>query len=138
MKTVYIAGCWDLCHEGHINILTKARNLGDFLVVAVNSDEFVRDYKKIEMAENENVRLNNIRDLGLADLCFILEGYTSQRNYIDILKPSIIVHGNDWTGDNLHLQMNITDEQFKKYGIEFVYPEYTPGVSSTILRNNLK
>ena len=47
-KTVYIAGCWDLCHHGHINILKKAKEFGDFLIVGVNSDSFVMSYKKLK------------------------------------------------------------------------------------------
>jgi len=136
MTTVYIAGCWDFCHKGHINILTKARELGDFLVVAVNSDKFIYSYKKIKTHYNENERLNAIRSLHFVDIAFILEDHDSQRKYIDIFKPSIIVHGSDWKGDSLYKQMNITKEQIDKYGIEFTFPEYTPGISSTLLRNN--
>ena len=134
MKTIYIAGCWDYCHQGHINILQKARNMGDLLIVAVNSDKFILSYKGIKMHYNENERVNAIRKLGLADVVFILEDYDSQRKYIDVFKPSIIVHGNDWHGKSLYKQMNITEEQIEKYGIEFKYPDYTPGVSSTLLR----
>jgi glycerol-3-phosphate cytidylyltransferase len=138
MKTVYIAGCWDLLHQGHLNILKKAKDMGEYLVVGVNSDNFVKFYKKIKMAENENKRLNNLRSLDFVDLAFILEDYDSQRKYIDIFKPSVIVHGNDWKGDSLYKQMNITESQIENYGIDFQYPDYTPGVSSTILRNQMK
>jgi glycerol-3-phosphate cytidylyltransferase len=138
MKTVYIAGCWDFCHHGHVNILTKAKEFGDFLVVAVNSDNFVMSYKKIKMAQDENTRLNQIRKLDFVDLAFILEDHESQRKYIDIFKPSIIVHGGDWKGDSLYKQMNITEEQMKLYGITFEYPPYTDGISSTILREKNK
>lgn len=134
-KTVYIAGCWDYCHEGHVNIIKKAKELGDFLVVAVNSDEFVESYKKIKMHNDENSRINAIRELDIADVVFILEDHESQRKYIDIFKPDIIVHGSDWKGNSLHSQMNITEEQIESYGIKFVYPEYTKGVSSTQIRD---
>jgi cytidyltransferase-like protein len=138
MKTVYIAGCWDYCHEGHRNILNKARELGDFLVVAVNSDAFIRSYKGIKMDNNEYKRISAIRELGVADVVFILEDHESQRKYVDVFKPDIIVHGSDWRGDELYKQMNITLEQIEKYGIEFVYPEYTAGVSSTQIRETNK
>jgi glycerol-3-phosphate cytidylyltransferase len=135
MKNTYIAGCWDFCHEGHINILKKAKTFGDFLIVAVNSDKFILDYKKIKMSQDENIRLNQIRKLDFVDLSFILENHDSQNKYIDIFKPSIIVHGSDWTGSDLYKQMNISENQITEYGIEFKYPEYTEGVSSTLLRN---
>jgi glycerol-3-phosphate cytidylyltransferase len=137
-KTVYIAGCWDFCHEGHINIIKKAKEFGDFLVVAVNSDDFIFDYKKIKMAQDETTRFNQIRDLIYVDVAFILEDYESQSKYIDIFKPSVIVHGSDWSGSSLYKQMNITEEQIEMYGIEFKYPDYTAGVSSTMLREKLK
>jgi glycerol-3-phosphate cytidylyltransferase len=138
LKTVYIAGCWDFCHEGHINIIKKAKEFGDLLVVAVNSDKFIWQYKRIQMANSENVRLNAIRHLGYVDIAFILEDYESQSKYIDIFKPSVIVHGSDWSGSSLYKQMNITEKQIEMYGIAFKYPDYTPGVSSTMLRDKLK
>jgi glycerol-3-phosphate cytidylyltransferase len=138
IRTVYIAGCWDFCHEGHINIIKKAKDFGDLLVVAVNSDDFIFDYKNIKMAQDEITRFNQIRDLVYVDVAFILEDYESQSKYIDIFKPSVIVHGSDWIGSSLYKQMNITEEQIEMYGIEFKYPDYTPGVSSTILREKLK
>ncbi len=137
-KTVYIAGCWDFCHKGHVNIIRKAKELGDFLVVAVNSDEFVHSYKKIKMAQDQNTRLQQVMDLIYVDLAFILEDYESQSKYIDIIKPSVIVHGSDWSGDSLYKQMNISKKQIADYGIEFIYPDYTQGISSTMLRDNLK
>ena len=137
-KVVYIAGCWDFCHEGHLNILKKAKEFGDILVVGVNSDAFVMFYKKLQMAQKEDIRLKQIRDLDFVDLAFILEDFDSQRTYIDIFKPSVIVHGGDWKGEGLYKQMNITEEQIKEYGIEFKYPDYTPGISSTMLREKLK
>jgi cytidyltransferase-like protein len=133
-KTVYIAGCWDYCHKGHVNILNAARSMGDFLIVAVNSDRFIMDYKKIQMDHKEGERVKAIMNLKIADLVFILEDYESQSKYIDIIKPSIIVHGSDWSGEDLYKQMNISKEQIDLYGIEFKYPEYTHGISSTILR----
>ena len=134
---VYIAGCWDFCHNGHINILKKAKEMGDLLVVGVNSDKFIYSYKKLKTHFNENDRLNAIRELDFVDMAFILEDHASQRKYIDIFRPSIIVHGSDWKGDSLYKQMNITKEQMEKYNIQFKFPEYTKGVSSTLLRSQV-
>ena len=134
---VYIAGCWDFCHNGHINILEKASKMGDLLVVGVNSDHFIYSYKQLKCHYNESDRLNTVRKLKFVDMVFILEDHESQRKYIDIFKPTIIVHGSDWKGDSLYKQMNITKEQIEKYNIQFRFPEYTPGVSSTLLRSNI-
>ena len=134
MKCTYIAGCWDYCHEGHVNIIKAAKDLGEFLVVGVNSDEFIWSYKRIKMGNSEVERMDSVRKLGLADVVFILENHDAQRDYIDIFQPRYIVHGSDWEGDDLYKQMNITKTQIDAYGIEFVYPKYTPGVSSTIIR----
>lgn len=137
-KTVYIAGCWDFCHTGHLNILQKAKEFGDFLVVGVNSDDFIFSYKKQKMYYNEDVRLRHIMNLDFVDLAFILKDFDSQKKYIDIFKPSFIVHGGDWKGEALRNQMNISEEQISKYGTEFKYPDYTTGISSTMLRDQLK
>lgn len=138
MITVYAAGVWDFCHEGHVRLFEYCRNIGDLVIIGVNSDKFTESYKKITPHENELKRLDNIRKLGIADVVFILEDHESQSKYIDIFKPDVIVHGNDWKGGSLQKQMNISDEQIKNYGIIFSYPEYTAGISSTKLRNELK
>jgi cytidyltransferase-like protein len=138
MKTVYAAGVWDFCHEGHVRLFEYCRKIGDLVVIGVNSDKFTESYKKVTPHENELKRLDNIRKLGIADVVFILEDHESQSKYIDIFKPNVIVHGNDWKGGSLQKQMNISDEQIGKYDIEFVYPEYTAGISSTMLREKIK
>ena len=137
-KIIYIAGCWDYCHEGHLNILQRAKELGGLLVVGVNSDAFIMKYKKMSMDNDENIRLNKIRSLNCVDIAFILENHESQSKYMDIFKPHYIVHGDDWTGDSLQVQMNISDAQMKEYSMEFLYLPYTKGISSTMLREKKK
>lgn len=134
----YLAGVWDYCHEGHINLIKKAKEKCDYIVVGVNSDYFTHCYKNIVPHNSEFHRLDKIMDLDEVDMAFILEDHEMQSTYIDIIKPNYIFHGNDWIGDSLSQQMNISQEQIEKYGIEFVYPDYTPGISSTMIRNSYK
>ena len=122
-KIVYIAGCFDLIHNGHINIIKKAKQLGDYLVVGVNSNDFIYSYKKKFPVIDEKDRLTMIRAL--------------KYDYIHIFKPRYIVHGSDWRGNELLKQMNITQEMIDKYNIEMKIFDYTPGVSTTSIRNTL-
>ena len=79
-KIVYIAGCFDLIHNGHINIIKKAKQLGDYLVVGVNSNDFIYSYKKKFPVIDEKDRLTMVRALKYVDVAFILEDHESQRD----------------------------------------------------------
>lgn len=140
LKTVYAGGCWDLMHHGHISFLEKCKSIGDLLVVGVGSDELIQNYKKIKTSDNQFDRLKNISNLDTVDMAFILKDAQSQRKYIDIIKPDIIAYADDGKMplDKLKLQMNLGNDQILNYDIQFIFMDYTRGISSTMLREKLK
>ncbi|MBI4440153.1 FAD synthase [Candidatus Woesearchaeota archaeon] len=104
MKKVMAFGSFDVIHPGHVYFLKKAKELGDFLAVVVARDSTIEKVKGKMPMYNENHRLNQIRDLKIADI--VLLG--SKKNYFEgimKIKPDVIALGYDQkflaSGENL-------------------------------------
>ena len=124
MKTVITYGTFDLLHTGHVNLLRRARELGDRLIVGVTTDSYDQSRGKLNVMESLEERMENVRKTGLADL-IIKEELEGQKIH-DIRKygADVFVIGSDWSGKFDYL---------RDY-CEVVYLERTKGVSSTDLR----
>ena len=125
MKTVITYGTFDLLHTGHVNLLKRARKLGDRLIVGVTTDSYDQSRGKLNVMESLEERMENVRKTGLADL-IIKEELEGQKIH-DIRKygADVFVIGSDWSGKFDYL---------RDY-CEVVYLERTKGVSSTDLRS---
>lgn len=119
-------GTFDLFHEGHYNILKRAKELGDYLIVGVTSENFDKSRGKLNVKQSLVERIDNIKKSGFADK-IIVEEYMGQK-IEDIKKYNVdrFVIGSDWVGKFDYLN---------EY-CEVVYLERTKGVSSTQLRND--
>lgn len=124
MKKVITYGTYDLLHQGHINLLKRAKALGDYLIVGVTADSFDRDRGKLNVRNNVLERVEAVKATGLADEV-IIEEYVGQK-IDDIQKYNIDIFaiGGDWVGKF---------EYLKEY-CEVVYLPRTEGISSTQLR----
>ena len=124
MKKVITYGTYDLLHQGHINLLRRAKELGDYLIVGVTSDSFDRGRGKLNVRNNVLERVEAVRATGFADQ-IIIEDYIGQKiddiNRYDI---DIFAIGDDWFGKFDYL---------KEYA-NVVYLPRTKGISSTKLR----
>lgn len=78
MKKVITYGTYDLLHEGHLNLLKRAKALGDYLIVGVTTDNFDIDRGKLNVRNNVLERVESVRQTGLADQ-IIIEEYIGQR-----------------------------------------------------------
>jgi rfaE bifunctional protein nucleotidyltransferase chain/domain len=95
-KIVFTNGCFDLLHYGHVRYLEAARNKGDILVVAVNSDASMRRIKgKLRPLVAERDRLGVIAGLASVDYA-LLFGEDTPLKAIRALKPDVLVKGSDW------------------------------------------
>lgn len=125
MKRVITYGTYDLLHQGHINLLRRAKALGDYLIVGVTTDNFDLERGKLNVRNNVMERIENVRKTGLADE-IIIEEYLGQKiDDIQRYDVDIFAIGSDWEGHFDYL---------KEY-CEVVYLERTEGISSTQLRN---
>ena len=126
MKKVITYGTFDLLHYGHLNLLKRAKELGDYLIVGVTSDNYDKYRGKLNVSQSTMERVENVMRTGLADE-IIVEEYEGQK-IDDIVKHGVDIFaiGSDWIGRFDYLN---------EY-CEVVYLERTKGISSTELRNN--
>ena len=100
-KIVFTNGCFDILHIGHARYLDSARRLGDFLIVAVNSDRSVKILKGPERPViKEAERAEMIAALGCVDMVLIFNEETPY-NVIKELVPDILVKGGDWKEEDI-------------------------------------
>lgn len=124
MKKVITYGTYDLLHQGHINLLRRAKELGDYLIVGVTSDSFDRGRGKLNVRNNVLERVEAVKATGFADEV-IIEDYVGQKiDDIQKYNVDIFAIGSDWEG--LFDYLN----EFTKV----VYLPRTEGISSTMLR----
>lgn len=123
-KVIITYGTYDLLHQGHINLLRRAKELGDYLIVGVTSDSFDRGRGKLNVRNNVLERVEAVRKTGYADE-IIIEDYLGQKiDDIQRYGVDIFAIGSDWEGkfDYLNEYCNV------------VYLPRTEGISSTMLR----
>lgn len=124
MKKIITYGTYDLLHEGHINILRRAKELGDYLIVGVTSDSFDKGRGKLNVRNNVLERVEAVRKTGYADE-IVIEDYLGQKiDDIQRYDVDIFAIGSDWEGKFDYLN---------EY-CEVVYLPRTEGISSTMLR----
>lgn len=125
MKKVITYGTFDLLHQGHINLLRRAKELGDYLIVGVTSDSFDKGRGKLNVRNNVLERVESVKSTGYADQ-IIIEDYVGQKiDDIQKYDVDIFAIGSDWTGlfDYLNDYTKV------------VYLPRTEGISSTMLRS---
>lgn len=128
MKRVITYGTFDLLHYGHINLLRRAKALGDYLVVALSSDEFnwkEKGKKCYFTYDQRKTLLESIRyvDLVIPETCWDQKARDVHEYHIDVF-----VIGDDWKG---------RFDFLKEEGVEVVYLPRTPEVSTTQIKNDL-
>ena len=126
MKKVITYGTYDLLHQGHVNLLRRAKALGDYLIVGVTNDSFDRERGKLNVRNNVLERVEAVKATGYADQ-IIIEDYVGQKiDDIQKYNVDIFAIGSDWEGKFDYL----------KEFCEVVYLPRTEGISSTMLRND--
>ena len=127
MKKVITYGTYDLLHQGHINLLRRAKELGDYLIVGVTNDSFDRDRGKLNVRNNVLERVEAVKATGYADQ-IIIEDYIGQKiDDIQKYDVDIFAIGSDWEG-----KFDYLNEYCK-----VVYLPRTEGVSSSEIREHI-
>lgn len=130
-KNVYVIGVFDLFHRGHVELLRKAKALGQTLIVGVNSDEKVALYKRKPICA-EHDRLEIVKACKYVDDAFLIHGY-DQRKYIEKYNIDVIVHGDDWQRMSYIKQIGVTEEYLKQRNTKLLLVPYTYGISTSQL-----
>lgn len=124
MKKVITYGTFDLLHHGHVNLLRRAKELGDYLIVGVTSSDFDKNRGKINVKQSLMDRIEAVKALGIADEVIPEEYYGQKIDDIRNYDVDIFAIGSDWRGHFDYLN---------EY-CEVVYLDRTEGISSTQLR----
>lgn len=134
-KVGYTAGVYDLFHIGHLNILKRAKEQCEYLIVAVSTDELVKKYKNKTPIIPYEERKSIIEAIRYVDRVVPQEN----RDKIEAFEKlgfDVMFVGDDWKGNEVFLKV---DEHMKNNGAHgVVYLPHTDGISSTQLRENLK
>ncbi|QUI64818.1 adenylyltransferase/cytidyltransferase family protein [Pseudoalteromonas sp. A22] len=121
MKKVITFGTFDVFHVGHVNILERAKALGDYLIVGISSDELNFSKKGRNPIYSIADRLKIISSLRFVDEVFVEESLELKAQYIKGFDADILVMGDDWK-DKFDIYKDICD---------VVYLERTPSISTT-------
>ena len=127
MKRILTYGTFDLLHFGHIEILRRAKALGDYLVVAVSTDEF-NEIKNKKAYHNYETRKKMLEAIRYVDLVIPEESWAQKRNDMHEYHIDTFVMGDDWQGKFDFL---------KEEGVEVVYLPRTPEISSSQIKKDL-
>ena len=128
MKKVITYGTFDLLHYGHVNLLQRAKEQGDYLIVAISTDEFNWNEKQKKSYFSYEERKRLVEAIRYVDLVIPEESWEQKISDIAEFKVDTFVIGDDWKGKFDYL---------KKY-CEVVYLERTPEISTTQIKQNLK
>lgn len=128
MKKVITYGTFDLLHYGHVNLLQRAKELGDYLIVAISTDEFNwnKKQKKCYFSYEERKRL--VESIRYVDLVIPEEDWEQKISDVKEFKVDTFVIGDDWQGNF----------DFLKDYCEVVYLPRTPEVSTTQIKKDLQ
>lgn len=132
-KVVFTNGCFDLLHYGHIDYLSKAKDLGDFLIVGMNSGESISRLKgSSRPILDENSRIHIMASLFFVDYVIVFNEDTPI-NLIRELKPHILVKGGDWRNSNI-----VGKDIVESYGGKVCTIPYIEGYSTTLIESKIK
>ena len=129
MKRILTYGTYDLLHYGHIRLLKRAKALGDYLIVALSTDEFneTKGKKAYHSYEERKEMLESIR---YVDLVIPEENWEQKINDVEKYHADVVVMGSDWAGSDKF-------DYLSDY-CEVIYLDRTEGVSTTKIKHDLK
>ncbi len=128
MKRVLTYGTFDLLHYGHIRLLKRAKALGDYLIVALSTEEF-NETKGKKSYHNYQTRKEMLESIRYVDLVIPEENWEQKINDVKEYHVDIVVMGSDWAGSDKF-------DYLKDY-CEVVYLDRTEGISTTKIKKDL-
>lgn len=129
-KKGYTQGTFDMFHVGHLNIINNAKAQCEYLVVGVNSDLLVQEYKNKTPVINQNDRSRIISNIKAVDEVVISETLDKEKQ-LELIGFDAIFIGDDWKGNT---RWEATRRNLARKGVDVVFLPHTDGISSTELR----
>lgn len=132
-KIGYTAGTFDLFHIGHLNLLAQAKEKCDYLIVGVNADELVQEYKgkKTNICAEDRARI--VGALKVVDEVHIMHSLDKVEAYKKYGFQAVFI-GDDWKGNERWAR---TEKELEPFGVKVEYLSHTDGISTTLIATKL-
>lgn len=138
MSIVYTGGTFDMFHTGHINLLKKCKEIAGEtgkVVVSLNTDNFVFEYKNSYPIFNQNERKEILISCKYVDEVIFNLGGKDSKISIKLVNPNYIVIGSDWARKDYYSQMGFDQDWLDENNIGLIYVPYTKEISSTQIKD---
>ena len=129
-KIGYTTGVFDMFHVGHLNILKRAKEQCEYLIVGVSTDETVESYKHKTPIIKFEERIAIVEAIKYVDKV-VPQISMNKMDAFKELKFDALFHGSDWQGSDMYNQIV---EEFAAVGVDVVFLPHTDGISSTLIR----
>lgn len=136
-KVLYTGGTFDLFHYGHTNFLRQCSKLADKIIVSLNTDEFIQEYKGKTPIMTYSEREQSLMDCKYVHSVVPNSGGVDSKPAILEVNPDIIAIGTDWAKKDYYKQMQFTQEWLDNNDILLVYLAYTEGISTTEIKRRI-
>jgi glycerol-3-phosphate cytidylyltransferase len=136
-KVLYTGGTFDLFHYGHTNFLRQCSKLADKIIVSLNTDEFIQEYKGKTPIMTYSEREQSLMDCKYVHAVVPNSGGADSKPAILEVNPDIIAIGTDWAKKDYYKQMQFTQEWLDDNDILLVYLAYTEGISTTEIKRRI-
>ena len=128
-KIGYTTGVFDMFHIGHLNILRRAKEMCDFLIVGVSTDELVQGYKHKTPVIPFEERAAIVEAIKYVDRV-VPQTTMDKKVAYDLYKFDVLFHGSDWQNSDMY---NKIVAEMKTVGVDVIFLPHTDGISSTII-----
>lgn len=133
-KIGYTTGVFDMFHIGHLNLIKRAKEQCDYLIVGVSTDDLVVSYKNKKPVIPFEERLAIVESIKYVDKVVPQLTMDKMAAWND-LKFDVMFHGSDWKNSKMY---NKIIDDFKEVGVDVVFLPHTEGISSTMLSDILQ
>lgn len=137
MSRAYTGGTFDLFHRGHGNFLYHCSKIADEVVVSLNTDEFIEEFKGKPPIISYEDRKAVLEDCAWVDTVIPNVGGEDSKPAILSAMPDFIIIGDDWAKKDYYKQMSFTQEWLDDLDITLIYIPYTKGISTTEIKRRL-
>ncbi|MBF7097339.1 adenylyltransferase/cytidyltransferase family protein [Alkalibacter mobilis] len=130
----YTTGVFDLFHIGHLNLIRRAKELCDYLIVGVNTDELVRDYKGKTPIISFEQRLEIVASIRYVDEAIAQTDLDKLKAW-EVLRFNALFQGDDWMGHPRYIK---TEADLKTVNADMIFLPYTKEISTTSLIEKIR
>lgn len=132
-KVGYTTGVYDMFHIGHLNILKRAKEQCEYLVVGVSTDEVVQNYKHKKPVIPFEERMEIVKAIRYVDKV-VAQTSMDKMEAWEKIHFDALFHGDDWKDSNMYIEL---EKKLKEQGVHMVFLPHTDGTSSTLLTEKL-